>query len=216
MVVALYITSAHTRYADLEARIGAAAAHVARVFSSVRYKRAALSTMSAQQRCSERKAFCKLIKQLQAADDLENEQCRRSEWAKVAGELSSLYAEDVETDQLLHEFASILSQHRADKITRREIWAAGPFLDLPHHESTVEEINRMVDELGEFLQRHHLDSSNPPAIVTVAKSTGDEYLPPAQLDAVLCSVLRMLQHVYGDISTQFVEYEPVEGEDIAE
>lgn len=201
-------------YADLEARIGESAVKtVTRAFSSVCYKRGPLEVVTAQQRNAERRTFCELMKRLEAVDALENTSTRRSEWAQVSSELALLYVEGVDAEKLLDEFDQVLDKYRDDKAARREIWAAGPFLDLPHHESSQEEIERLVNELELFLQKHALNASNPPALVTIAKSTGDEYLPPHQLDAVLSCVLQMLSRVYGELVTKFVEYESVEDVD---
>ncbi|KAF4315894.1 hypothetical protein BBO99_00008636 [Phytophthora kernoviae] len=198
----------------LEACIGeSAVAIVTRVFSCVRYKSDTLGVMTPKERCSERRTFSELIKRLQAADAHENKSTRFSEWAEVVGELAALYPPDADAEQLFCEFARILEQNREDEVPHCEIWAAGPFLDLPHHESSQEEIECMVDDLEQFLRKHALDASNLPALVTIAKSTGDEFLPPKQLDAVLTTVLQMLERVFGELSTQFVEYDPVEGVD---
>ncbi|KAG3111977.1 hypothetical protein PI124_g13422 [Phytophthora idaei] len=199
---------------DLETHVGETSVKaVAQVFSSVRYKQDPLEFGKAKQRTSERRTFCELIKRFEAADALEDASKRTSEWTQVAKELTPLYAEGVVVEKLLDEFIQILEQYRDDKNARREIWTAGPFLDLPHHESSLEEIEGMVDELERFLRTHTLDSTNPPAVVTIAKSTGDEYLPPHQLDIVLTSVLRMLERVFGELSTRFVEYEDGGDED---
>ncbi|GMF35486.1 unnamed protein product [Phytophthora fragariaefolia] len=166
--------------------------------------------MTAEQRSSERKTFCELIKRLKAIDVQGHSTSANQEWALLVGELACLYAEGVETEKLFDNFARMLEQYYDDETTKSEIWAAGPFLDLPHHESSQEEIKCMVAELERFLHTHALDATNPPAIVTIAKSTGDEYLPPHQLDEVLSQVLHMLQSVFGALSTKFVEYEPVD------
>ncbi|KAL3669446.1 hypothetical protein V7S43_005839 [Phytophthora oleae] len=196
---------------DLETRIGDAAVQVViQVFSSVHYKRGALELVSAKQRKSERSKFCDRMKRLEEIDELEDPTPRRSEWRQVVGELIPLYFDDVDVVALFNRFAEVLDTYRYDKSTRRDIWAAGPFVDLPHHESSLEEIDKMVNELEQFLRTHGLDASNPPAIVTIAKSTGDEYLPPYQLDTVLTSVLRMLERMFGELSTKYTEYESVE------
>ncbi|CAH0515099.1 unnamed protein product [Peronospora belbahrii] len=191
---------------DLEARIGNAAVKtVTQVFSCLRYKQASWRDMAATRRNSEWKTFCKLIKRLEAADAMENTTTCRSEWAQVRSKLMLLYAEQIDAEKLLGEFEQVLENYRVDKSTRREIWTAGPFLDLPHHESSHNEIERMISELEQFLRTHALDEDNPPAIVTIAKSTGDEYLPKYQLDAILPSVLQMLERVYGELATRHVE-----------
>ncbi|KAG7376287.1 hypothetical protein PHYBOEH_001637 [Phytophthora boehmeriae] len=195
---------------SLEAFIGDSAVEIVkRVFSYMRYKCKTLGAMTAKE-CSEKKPFIELLKRLQDADARESKSVRGSEWAKVVTELVSLYPE---AEQLFQEFALVLEQHREDEVARREIWDSGPFLDLPHHESSEVEIESMVDGLEHFFHAHTLDASNPPALVTIAKSTGDEFLPPKQLETVLASVLKMLERVFGKVSTQFVAYDPVEGAD---
>ncbi|ETI42076.1 hypothetical protein F441_12677 [Phytophthora nicotianae CJ01A1] len=199
---------------DLETHIGEAAVKtVTQVFSSVRYKQEPLDLVTAQQRTSERRVFCELIKHFEASDALEDASKRASEWVQVVKELAPLYIENVDVEKLFDEFIEILEQYRDDKNARHEIWASGPFLDLPHHESSLEEIERMVNELERFLRTHSLDSSNPPAIVAIAKSTGDEFLPPHQLNFVLPNVLRMLERVFGELSIKHVEYEDGGDED---
>ncbi|CAI5739839.1 unnamed protein product [Peronospora destructor] len=192
----------------LEALIGEVAVKtVTQFFSCVRYKRDPLEVIAATHRSSERKTFCELVKRLETADAMENTITRRSEWAQVRSKIISLYEDDVDAEKLLDEFDQVLEDRRVDKAARREIWAAGPFLDLPHHESSQDDIECMVSQLEQFLLAHALDENNPPAIVTIAKSTADEFLPPYQLDALLPSVLRMLERLYGEVAVQSVEYE---------
>ncbi|CAI5703551.1 unnamed protein product [Peronospora effusa] len=196
---------------DLEALIGEVAVKtVTRFFSCIRYKREPLEVIAATHRNSERKTFCELVKRLKAADAMEDTITRRSKWAQVRSNIISLYEDNVDAEKLLDEFDQVLEDHRDDKAARREIWAAGPFLDLPHHESSQDDFERMVSQLEQFLLTHALDEDNPPAIVTIAKSTGDEFLPPYQLDAILPSVLEMLERVYGELAVKSVEYESLE------
>ncbi|KAJ8563979.1 hypothetical protein ON010_g7366 [Phytophthora cinnamomi] len=199
---------------DLEARIGESAVQVvAQVFACVRFKRAPLENMTAIQRNSERRSFCEFMERFKAINMQGNSASAKLEWTQLVSELAFLYADSIEVEELFGKFAEVLDRYHDDEATRNEIWAAGPFLGLPHHESSSEEIERIVTELEHFLHSHALDASNPPAIVTIAKSTGDEYLPPHQLDEVLSSVLKMLERVFGELSTKFVEYEPVDDED---
>lgn len=167
------------------------------VFSSVRYKVCPLDFMRPEQRNAERRAFGLLIKRLEIAHEVEDAVKRTSKYTRVVNELAPLYAHSVNAARLLHDFIQVLEQYRDVKEARREIWTAGPFLDLPHHESSVEEIDFMINGLEQFLRVHALDA---PAIVTIAKSTGDEFLPPHQENVVLKSVLDMLAKVYGDLS----------------
>ncbi|OWZ22509.1 hypothetical protein PHMEG_0002796 [Phytophthora megakarya] len=211
-IVTEAITTARQKSKDLETHIGKADVNiVANVFYCVRYRRDSLEILDAKLRDSERRTFCKLIQRLEAADSQQDNATRRSEWVQVVRELAPLYAKNVNAEKLLDEFAQVLEKYRGDKRIQREIWAAGPFLDLPHHENSLEEIECMVNEVEEFLHLHALDATNPPAIVTIAKSTGDEFLPPHQLDVALTSVLQMLERVFDELSTKYIEYEHAEG-----
>lgn len=122
-------------FIDLEARIGESAVKtVAQVFSSPRYKRSPLESIAAIERDSERKRFCELIDRLRAVGMQANQQ----EWMQLVSELALLYADGVDVNELFGDFAQLLERYRHDEATRREIWAAGPFLGLPHHESSRE------------------------------------------------------------------------------
>ncbi|RLN74803.1 hypothetical protein BBJ28_00009842 [Nothophytophthora sp. Chile5] len=153
-------------------------------------------------------AFLALLTRLQTATVSSVE----PQHEEIVRELLPFYPEDVGAERLLGEFLVLLAQYQDDKATQSEIWTAGPFLDLPHHESSPEEIQRMVNELEQFLHANALDAANPPALVTIAKSTGDEFLPPHQLDIVLSSVLQMLERVFGELSMRIVEYESIDDE----
>lgn len=172
---------------------------VTQVFSTVRYKQSLLDLMQAKQREFERKVFCQLMKRLEAADAMELASKRTSEWTQIVQELIPLYAHDVNANDIFKDLFQILEQYRDQKEVRHEIWTAGPFLDLPSHETSLEEIISMVSELEQFLRTSALDA---PAIVTIAKSTGDKFLPPHQVNFVLTCVLEMLARTYGELSTK--------------
>uniref|UniRef100_A0AAV1UTZ0 Uncharacterized protein n=1 Tax=Peronospora matthiolae TaxID=2874970 RepID=A0AAV1UTZ0_9STRA len=199
---------------DLEALLGDVAVKtVTSFFCDVRYKQVSLDELTAEQRSTEMTTFCELVKRLEAADAKADTDTRRSIWAQVRSDLVSSYADEVNAEKVVDEFCQVLERYRDDEAIRCELWAAGPFLDLPHHESSQEEIEHSISKLEQFLRAHALDGSHPPAIVTIAKSTGDKYMPPHQADVVLTSVLRMLENVYGELAPNFVEYVPVEDTD---
>lgn len=71
--------------------------------------------------------------------------------------------------------------------------------DLPHHESTDDEINELIGYFKLFLQR----LSAPPTIVTISRSSEDDYCPASQVEMIQKMVLDTLTEVYGDkISTE--------------
>ncbi|KAI9916118.1 hypothetical protein PsorP6_018211 [Peronosclerospora sorghi] len=195
---------------DLEARIGESkVTKVVKVFSSVRFMQNSRQHVTGKQRNEEKKTFDELMNRLKAVDTREDATIRRSEWLHLQKDFIVLYDDTVEVDKMLDDFYQVLETYREDEATRREIWTNGSFLTLPHHESSQKEIERMILELEQFLHTHKLDHTNPPVLITIAKSVGDEYLPPYQVKETLSSVLQMLERLYGHFEPNFVEYESV-------
>ncbi|GAB0086875.1 UPF0489 protein C5orf22 [Sergentomyia squamirostris] len=84
------------------------------------------------------------------------------------------------------------------------IHAAGCTLDstpLPHHESTAEELQGALGEFREFLRKFP-----PPTIVTISRSSEDDYCPQHQVDFIEKSVLDILREVYEDTLTDNPTY----------
>ncbi|EAT41648.1 AAEL006752-PA [Aedes aegypti] len=61
--------------------------------------------------------------------------------------------------------------------------------DLPHHESTREEIQTMVQQLESFLVR----LPAPPTVITMSRSSEDDYTPADQVEQIQELVLGALQ-----------------------
>ncbi|CAL1294330.1 unnamed protein product [Larinioides sclopetarius] len=85
--------------------------------------------------------------------------------------------------------------------------------DLPHHVSTPDEVRHLVGVVKDFLLQ------NPkPAIITIARSSRDDYCPPEDVNFIQECVLQMLEEVYGsidvsrDYETDNSEEETAEGE----
>nr|XP_022343654.1 UPF0489 protein C5orf22 homolog [Crassostrea virginica] len=66
--------------------------------------------------------------------------------------------------------------------------------ELPHHVSSQEEITLLVDATQEFLS--HIKR---PTIITMARSSQDDYCPPEQVESIQNSVLEILQDLYLEI-----------------
>ncbi|XP_061588688.1 UPF0489 protein C5orf22 homolog [Cololabis saira] len=66
--------------------------------------------------------------------------------------------------------------------------------ELPHHISTDDEIDRLITAMGLFLK-----ALPPPTLVTMSRSSLDEYCPVEQVDSVQSRVLAALQGLYGDL-----------------
>ncbi|GIY03935.1 UPF0489 protein C5orf22 homolog [Caerostris darwini] len=69
--------------------------------------------------------------------------------------------------------------------------------DLPHHVSTREEVRHLVEVVKTFL----LEIPKP-AIITIARSSRDDYCPPEDVNFIQDCVLEMLEEVYGCIEIQ--------------
>jgi len=74
------------------------------------------------------------------------------------------------------------------------IHEAGITTDLPHHISTCEEINGLIHNMESFLK-----TLPAPTIVTMARSTLDEYCPPEQIDIIQEKVLTLLKSIYDNV-----------------
>ena len=71
---------------------------------------------------------------------------------------------------------------RRDEASRRLLFEMGALVLLPHHNSEEYEVDTLVVGLEHYLRaRLRADPSNPPALVTIAESSGDNYTPPGQL-----------------------------------
>lgn len=66
--------------------------------------------------------------------------------------------------------------------------------DLPHHESSLEEINMLINQFKQFLRELHL----PPTIITISRSSNDDYCPLDQVEAIQEKVLNALKEIYDD------------------
>lgn len=92
---------------------------------------------------------------------------------------------------------TLLKKHYGESVDWELVHAAGCTCDqieLPHHESSREEILRMIEEFKEFLKQLKL----PPTIITISRSSSDDYCPENIVDFVQDQVLDAMKVVFND------------------
>ncbi|XP_051984129.1 UPF0489 protein C5orf22 homolog [Xyrauchen texanus] len=80
------------------------------------------------------------------------------------------------------------------------------YSELPHHISTEEEIQQMITAVQLFLE-----ALPKPTIVTISRSSLDEYCPGEQVDSIQNSVLNILECLFGSLDVHR-EYESIPAE----
>ncbi|XP_036063236.1 UPF0489 protein C5orf22 homolog [Onychomys torridus] len=73
------------------------------------------------------------------------------------------------------------------------------YSELPHHISTEEEIECLIQSVYSLLK-----SLPKPTLVTIARSSLDDYCPPEQVDTIQEKVLSVLRSLYGTLDTHLV------------
>lgn len=68
------------------------------------------------------------------------------------------------------------------------------YVELPHHVSTKEEIEGLLQSIRVLLK-----NMPKPTLVTIARSSLDDYCPSEQVDAIQEKVLSLLGFVYGTL-----------------
>lgn len=105
-------------------------------------------------------------------------------------------------NQILHLIADVKEQYaNNDEITWQTIFDAGCTFDtneLPHHISSKDEINRLIGHFKHFLESFRYT----PAIITISRSSDDDYCPAKQVDFIQQLVLDTIFSVYGDRVSQ--------------
>ncbi|ELU14785.1 hypothetical protein CAPTEDRAFT_210011 [Capitella teleta] len=107
-------------------------------------------------------------------------------------------------NSVLQELVQDITQNglpSGDKVDWRWLHEVGSGCDdteLPHHISTQAQIETMVDEMCNCMMQ-----VKQPGIVTIARSSDDDYCPKNQVDDIQSRVIAVLVKVFGDLDITF-------------
>ncbi|XP_053665000.1 UPF0489 protein C5orf22 homolog [Anopheles marshallii] len=97
-------------------------------------------------------------------------------------------------------------EYKEEEIDWSMIYDAGctcDVTDLPHHESSQEEIETMVGQLERFLEKLPC----PPVVITVSRSSEDDYTPATQVEMIQEMVLAALTKcLRAELDTPILHY----------
>ncbi|XP_055317045.1 UPF0489 protein C5orf22 [Sitodiplosis mosellana] len=99
--------------------------------------------------------------------------------------------------QIFDLIRDVKKQHPNNEIAWQTIFDAGCTFDsneLPHHISSEQEIERLIAIFKQFLESFR----NTPSIITISRSSEDDYCPAEQVEFIQQLVLGTIYRVYGD------------------
>ncbi len=135
---------------------------------------------------------------------------KREHMDKILGYLthsSNEMYEDKEFYSLLKEYSSILLNNPSLNVDILHNYGEGiDEIGLPHHKTSVEDLKRMFDSIEEFLKIFFTDISLLPGLITIARSSLDDYCPTDQVDFIQNEVIMKLKLVF-DISINSIVYD---------
>lgn len=95
------------------------------------------------------------------------------------------------------DLAKIIEKNRIDF---EIIHSYGSGMDekaLPHHISSQKEINEMIDKFEQFIGKYLLNISIKPSVVTIARSSLDDYCPTDQVNFIQDETLNVIKKSFG-------------------
>ncbi|XP_064641012.1 UPF0489 protein C5orf22 homolog [Lineus longissimus] len=100
--------------------------------------------------------------------------------------------------KIAHELADDLRKSSSGNVDFSMVHQAGFTVDeeseVPHHISTVEEVDSLVESVYRYLGK-----LGKPTLITMARSSRDDYCPSHQVEWIQEKVVAMLESLYGDI-----------------
>lgn len=105
---------------------------------------------------------------------------------------------DAERDQdlqaLIEDFKHQSSSEEADFLWLHDIGSGIDDCDLPHHISSDDEIDSLISRVEQILL-----SQPRPTVITIARSSSDDYCPLDQVEHIQSRTLDMLSRIYGNL-----------------
>lgn len=80
--------------------------------------------------------------------------------------------------------------------------------ELPHHLSTGNDISETFDWFEKFLRNLEV----VPVLVTISRSSVDDYCPPHQVDFIQLGVVNVLKKVYGRVDINCIYEQSQQGQ----
>ena len=103
-----------------------------------------------------------------------------------------------EFESNLKELSKIILENKIDLEILHEYGSGMDDSPLPHNVSTNEEIRLMISKFKEFLQKYFQNGQKRPTIVTIARSSLDDYCPPDQVDYIQQETIESLRSYFNN------------------
>ena len=137
---------------------------------------------------------------------------KREHMAKILDYLTNSVTTDIifydkEFYNLLKEYSNIIKNKASLNIDILHNYGEGiDEVGLPHHKSNLDELKPMFDSIEEFFKRFFIDMNLLPGLITIARSSLDEYCPSDQVDYIQNEMITKLKLVF-DISINSIVYD---------
>ncbi|XP_078367298.1 UPF0489 protein C5orf22-like [Oculina patagonica] len=96
-------------------------------------------------------------------------------------------------NQDLVKLAERIELCKGEKPDYEMLHFSGMSSEIPHHVSSLEKIDSLMDSMATVLK-----SLPKPTLITMARSSYDEYTPPDQVEHIQSSLLRVIRTCYGE------------------
>lgn len=137
-------------------------------------------------------------RRLRHLDDLErvfvhlNDGNHIEDMKSTPGSLQPMWPAVTELVELIREEAE--DQNGIDWMLYYDAGCTFDSAELPHHESTSGEIDRLIEAFKQFVQQ----LKRAPTVITISRSSEDDYCPAHQIERIQAAVLNALTEVFGE------------------